>query len=590
MLVSQVPTGNPLAIRSKPAGGKQVTPENAWREYPRPQMVRDNWQCLNGLWNYTFRAQPRPNQAQAQPNTWKGKILVPFPIESSLSGVGHILAPWEELWYQREFQAKRDRNRHLLHFDAVDYTCEAWVNGKPVGKHIGGNVPFTFDVTDAVVDGTNTVLVKATDGTAHYQLLGKQRRRAGGIFYTRNSGIWQTVWLESVPSTYLKRLKIDTSINPGTISLKTFVVGNADAVRMTASFKGKSVGTVTGTPDKTTLTIKDAKLWSPDEPNLYDLTIELLSNDQVVDRVTSYAGIRTAWRKKDENGHWRFSLNGKVIFHLGTLDQGWWPDGLLTPPSDEAMRHDIDYTKAAGFNMIRSHIKLCSRRWYAYCDKIGLLVWQDQVSSIPNPQWTRLKENPPEKEWPEEAHKQFIREFKEMVDAYYSHPCIVQWIPFNEAWGQHRTMDVGKWILAYDTSRLVNIASGGNFFPIGHICDNHSYPHPKFPVKDPRFNDYVKVVGEFGGHGYNVDDKHQWNVKAKKWYYGGQPKDEAELKARYRKSMDMLLELKKQGVAGGVYTQTTDVEVEINGLMTYDREVIKFPPEDMRPIHERFYK
>ena len=583
------PAGNRIMSR----WAKKVTPENAWPEYPRPQMVRENWTNLNGLWSYTFRDKNKPS-AKEKPTTWKGKILVPYPIESALSGVGHILAPWEELWYQREIDIKKKKKtRVLINFDAVDNTCELWVNGKEAGSHRGGNLPFSFDITDHLVDGKNTLLVRATDETAHYQLVGKQRRRPGGIFYTRNSGIWQTVWLEEVPDTYIQHLKIDTKINPGTITVKTFVGGTADVadgVKITAFFKDKKVESVKGKIDGTTVTIEDAKLWSPNEPNLYDLEIELLKGRKTIDTIRSYAGIRTAWRKKDENGHWRFTLNGEEIFHLGTLDQGWWPGGLLTPPSDEAMRFDIDYTKAAGFNMIRSHIKLCPRRWYAYCDKIGLLVWQDQVSSIPNPAWTRLKLDPIDKEWPDHAHEQFMKEFKGMVDAFYNHPSIVQWIPFNEAWGQHRTMDVGKWIVEYDKTRLVNIASGGNFWPIGHICDNHSYPHPGFPVNDKRFDDYVKVVGEFGGHGFVVDEKHLWDVKARRWSYGGLPKDMDELHKRYRHSMKMLLELKPKGIAGGVYTQTTDIEAEINGLMTYDREVIKFPAEMLKPIHEEFYK
>ena len=616
------PTGD--HIRSKWAD--KVTPDNAWREYPRPQLVREQWQNLNGLWNYTVRNKNSKEKRSVIPTEWTGEILVPFCFESSLSGLPvpkkkgelRLLHAHQELWYQRELTIKKT-GRQILHFEAVDYITEVYVNGKKIGTHKGGNNPFKFDITEAAVEGKNKLEVRVTDGTAHYQLLGKQRRRAGGIFYTRVSGIWQTVWLENVADTFIDRLKIDTTINPGIIKIKTFAGGSkkADAVKVTVSFKGKEVATMKGKLEETVITIKDAKLWSPNEPNLYDLKIELLSGDKVVDTVKSYTGIRVVGKKRDAEGKLRFTLNGKVIFHLGPLDQGWWPAGLLTPPSADAMRFDIDFIKGAGFNMVRNHIKVRPRLYYAYCDKIGLLVWQDQVSSIPNPRWTRLKAAPggadgcgwpdkehdpknckhpykahipQDKEWPDEAHEQFVIEYKEMVDSLYNAPSIVQWIPFNEAWGQHRTMVVGRMAVAYDKTRHINIASGGNFFPIGDIVDEHSYPNPGFPMRDERYKYYIRVVGEFGGHGYNVDDKHQWNPKAKKWKYGPKIEKIEELYRRYKLSMSTLKRLKEQGIAGAVYTQTTDIEVEINGLITYDRAVMKIKPEELKKIHAKFYE
>jgi Glycosyl hydrolases family 2, TIM barrel domain len=278
------------------------------------------------------------------------------------------------------------------------------------------------------------------------------------------------------------------------------------------------------------------------------------------------------------------------VFHFGPLDQGWWPDGLLTPPSDTAMRSDLDFLKAAGFNMLRKHIKVEPRRYYHYCDKIGLLVWQDQVCAFgkkPNPSWTRLNPNPVDAVWPDDEHQQYMSELKGMIDTLHNHPSIVQWVPFNEAWGQHRTMDVGKWATAYDPTRQINISSGGNFWPVGHIVDHHNYPEPAFPFdqgRDGRFDGFVKVVGEFGGHGFPVEG-HLWSTKAKNWGYGGLPKDMNEWLDRYKGSIRKLAELKQQGIAAGIYTQTTDVEGEINGLITYDRKVRKVSAETLAAIH-----
>ena len=581
----------PVGDKIKTRWAQKVTPDNAWREYPRPQMVREDWQNLNGLWDYTVRQRSAPENNTA-PETWVGKILVPYCIESSLSGVGRILQPNEELWYQRTFDVSKKNSRKLLHFEAVDYQCEVWINGQRVGTHKGGNTPFSFDVTKAVTEGENTVRLKVIDETADYQLRGKQVRRPGGIYYTRVSGIWQTVWLESVPRTYVKSLRINSDATKGIIDVKTEIDGDADvvpSVKISASFEGREVGSVTGSVKGTRLTVKAPQLWSPDKPNLYDLKVELILRGQTIDTVESYVGIRSVGKHLDAGGNWRFTLNGKEIFHLGPLDQGWFPDGLLTPASDEAMVFDIDYLKAAGFNCIRNHIKVRPRRYYAYCDRVGMMIWQDQVSGTPHPKWTRLQPNPKDKDWPDEAHEQFMYELKEMIDYLYNAPSIVSWVPFNEAWGQHRTLEVGKWTMAYDPSRLVNVASGGNFWPVGDVVDHHSYPHPHFPVYDSRFKEYLKVVGEFGGHGFVVDKKNLWNPGAKNWGYGGLPKSKEELLGRYRESIQRMIRLKQAGVAGGIYTQTTDVEAEVNGLMTYDREVQKFPAEELRRLHEKLY-
>lgn len=564
--------------------GASVTAENAWTEYPRPQLQRNSWKNLNGDWDYAIAS----SENMTTPNDWNGKILVPFSLESKLGGVGRLLLDNEALWYRRTFNASPEPNkRTLLHFEAVDYRCEAFVNDKSVGKHQGGHTPFSFDVTDTLQNGENTLVVRVEDDTENYQLRGKQVINARGIWYTQVSGIWQTVWVETVPNSFIEDLTITTDAASGTINIKTDTNrdGKSNRVRVIAKDGEKKVAEATGELASTSIKIEQAKLWSPSSPHLYNLEISLLdSNGTVVDRVDSYAGIRTIGKSQDADGHLRFTLNGKEIFHWGPLDQGWWPDGLLTPPSDEAMLFDIEFLKSAGFNMIRKHIKVEPRRYYYHCDRLGMMVWQDQVSAGNNPKWTRLAPNPEDADWPEVEHKQFMLELERMIDTLESHPSIVVWVPFNEAWGQHRTVDVGQWMVKRDPSRLVNIASGGNFWPVGDVIDHHQYPHPEYPFKEDRDRGFIKVMGEFGGHGYPVPN-HMWKADSRIWGYGGLPKSEAEFKERYATSITKLNELRQKGIAAGVYTQTTDVEAEINGLMTYDRKVMKIPAKELTSLH-----
>jgi beta-galactosidase len=572
--------------------GAQVKPGNAWQEYPRPQFERKDWQDLNGLWDYAIT----PKDA-AKPADWQGKILVPYAVESTLSGVGKMLNPDQALWYHDTVKLKPARGkRTLLNFEAVDYQTTVWVNGKQVGEHIGGNTAFTCDITDALKRGANQITVRVWDGTEGAQLRGKQTLNPGGIWYTRVSGIWQTVWLEQVSAAHLSDVKMSTTIKPAIISITPDMVDAAnDKVRVSASFDGKTVATIEGS-GQINLPIPDAKLWSPAHPNIYDLKIELLdAKGKVLDSVKSYAGIREISEQRDTDGNLRFALNGEELFCWGPLDQGWWPDGLLTPPSDAAMCSDIDFLKAAGFNMIRKHIKVEPRRYYAHCDRVGILLWQDQVSGGSgksrggqelSPRWTHMQPGPQDATWSDADHAEWMKEFKAMVDELHNQPCIIVWTSFNEAWGQHRTMEVGKWITDYDPTRLVNIASGGNFWPVGNIADNHKYPDPGFPFVQERFKDYIKVVGEFGGHGWPVQG-HLWNPDMRNWGYGGLPKTQDEYVARYVKSLEVLADLKSKGISAGVYTQTTDVEGELNGLMTYDRAVMKIPAEKLAELHQR---
>lgn len=565
--------------------GEQVTAENAWQEYPRPALARKSWTNLNGNWDYAVT----PRNQTLKPNTWNGKILVPYCLESRLSGVQRLLDPTETLWYRRTFEATPNPARRvILNFEAVDYRCRVWVNDTEIGQHTGGNDPFSFDITSALRSGINEVVVRVEDDTEGAQLNGKQTLSPRGIWYTQVSGIWQTVWLEEVPLRYIADLKIATDAAAGTISIRPILAGPNVAdeqISAEVQFGEQKLNKKGIATEPIVVTVPNPMLWSPDSPHLYLLTVGVLDRDgQVVDEVTSYAGIRTVGKVRDEDGYLRFTLNGKPIFHFGPLDQGWWPDGLLTPPSDAAMLFDIEFLKSAGFNMIRKHIKVEPRRYYYHCDRVGMLVWQDQVSGGPKPAWTRLNKNPKDAQWIDRDHAQFMYEFEEMVSSLENHPSIVVWTPFNEAWGQHRTLEVGKWIVARDPSRIVNIASGGNFWPVGHIVDEHRYPHPGFPFDAERYKDYIMVVGEFGGHGLPVAG-HLWDSDRDNWGYGGLPKNAEEYKQRYLESIRLLLELKLQGIAAGVYTQTTDVEGEINGLVTYDRKSIKIPVEELKRIH-----
>ena len=569
--------------------GAAVTAKNAWTEYPRPQLVRDQWQNLNGLWDYAVTA----DDVTRTPSEWAGKILVPYALESKLSGVQRLLEPNEALWYRRSFQVSPPAGqRTLLNFEAVDYHCEVFINGTSVGNHQGGNTPFSFDVTDAVRDGDNELVVRVEDDTERWQLRGKQVLDPHGIWYTQMSGIWQTVWLEHVPSTHIRDLKIATDADTGTIHVRPYIASNEGAgnVRVIVKDGAAIVADVTQPAGDFSITINDARLWSPTRPHLYDLEVSLPDEDPIaIDTVRSCAGIRSVGQARDENGHLRFTLNGEVLFHWGPLDQGWWPDGLLTPPSDEAMLFDIEYLKAAGFNMIRKHIKVEPRRYYYHCDRLGMLVWQDQVAAGHNPPWTRLEPNPADADWPDEHHEQYLAELERMIDRLENHPSIVVWVPFNEAWGQHRTMDVGRRVVERDPSRLVNVASGGNFWPVGDVVDHHAYPHPEFPFDAERYADFIKVMGEFGGHGYPVKG-HLWDADRDNWGYGGLPQNEAEYKARYVTSLEKLNDLRRQGIAAGVYTQTTDVEGEINGLMTYDRKVIKIRAQELAELHRQLFE
>ncbi|MDQ8198835.1 glycoside hydrolase family 2 TIM barrel-domain containing protein [Pelagicoccus enzymogenes] len=589
--------------------GEKVTPENAWTEYPRPQMERGDWTNLNGLWDVKVQ-----HRSARQPEQWEGKILVPYALETPLSGVGKRLEQDEVIWYRKQFKLKsKPEARTLLNFEGVDYESRVWLNGQMVGSHVGGNLPFSFDVSEALQQGENEIVLRVTDETDsfdRYQLRGKQKRDNKGIWYTPSSGIWQTVWLEQVSETFVERLVIEADMF-GELRIEAELGGEPIAgaqLRVSIFDDSKPLASKLVTGLRNEQVLSPVSFWSPDSPKLYDLKVELLdSRGEVLDTVKSYAGFRTVGKAKDENGDWRFTLNGEQMFHFGPLDQGWWPDGFLNPPADEAIVWEMDFLKAAGFNMIRKHKKVEPRRYYYHADRLGFVVWQDHVSGGAGgdewPKWKSLRaveegyeprnanhwngeQDALDADWPDWAHEQCMAELKVMIDTLYNNPSVVVWTTFNERWGQHRTMEVGRWVEDYDQTRLLNIASGGNFFEVGDIADEHRYPMPYFPVDVELYDDYLKVSGEYGGHGYAVEG-HLWDTEKRNWGYGGLPKNFEEYVERYEKGSQELGDLRRKGVTGGVYTQTTDVEGEINGLITYDRRVVKISAKRLAEIHKK---
>jgi hypothetical protein len=567
---------------------KDVSPDNALPEYPRPQMVRKEWQNLNGLWDYAITAK----DATTPPRQFEGRILVPFPIESALSGVMKQVGKDNRLWYRRTFTIPQNWNgqRVLLNFGAVDWDTTVYVNDKEIGKHTGGYDPFSFDITAALKPGGDNILVLSvwdptTDG---YQPMGKQHARPHGIWYTPTTGIWQTVWLEPVSKVaYVYRLQITPDVDAGAVNVNVNNPQKADnyRVRVTVRDGNDVVTSKEGTPGAAiSLPIANARLWAPDSPHLYNLSIELfrdakLAGDaDIFDVINSYFGMRKISLAKDDKGINRLTLNNKPLFQHGPLDQGFWPDGLYTAPTDEALRYDIEMTKKFGFNMARKHVKVEPDRWYYWCDKLGLLVWQDMPSGDKHVapgrgEITRTKE----------SAENFERELVELIEDHYNHPCIVMWVPFNEGWGQYDTVRITNFVKQHDPTRLANPASGWNDYPIGDVHDMHNYPGPGMPpVEESR----AAVLGEYGGLGLPLEG-HTWQQKDN-WGYRNF-KDRESLTDAYLAINSRIHPLIGKGLCAAVYTQTTDVEVEVNGLMTYDRAINKIDPEVLAQAHAKLH-
>lgn len=594
----------PVALTTRWAA--DIDPKTPWPEYPRPQMVRSNWLNLNGLWEYQITARDA-----LPPEEYAGLILVPYPLESALSGVKRTLEPDQLLWYRRtiDFQAAPVGERVLLHFGAVDYEATVYVNGKKLKTHSGGYQAFTIEITDAVKPGKNDLVVAVYDPTERGpNPHGKQNLHAQWMYYSPSSGIWQTVWIERVPPSYIEALRLTPDVDRSELRVEVGIKGNSKghSVEVTIRSGGALVRqqTIQGA---TAVPINQLHLWSPDDPHLYDLQVRLLRHGQMVDVVNSYFGMRKIHLKADAQGRTRIHLNNRYTFNLGVVDQGYWPDGLYTAPSDAALKFDIQAVKAFGFNTVRKHIKIEPQRWYYYCDRLGLLVWQDMPSSNNDTA---------------EGRAQFERELKENLTQLHNHPSITTWVLFNEGWGAYDQDRLAHWIMQADPSRLLNGHSGpydhvmvaqwmktmnirtlfsgdmSSIFDdfqrlqyqapanwmVGNILDLHFYPGPKmFPMQP----DVASVTGEHGSFGVYVEG-HVWNERKQVGKgLGGSNMSSKQMLTAYAKSIEQLKELETRGLSGSAYFQLFDVESEHQGLLTYDRAMSKVPIRELERLNAK---
>ena len=592
---------NPVKGNIMTSFAKDVTPHNVLPEYPRPQMVRKNWMNLNGPWDYEITP-----KEQEKITNFKEKILVPFPLESALSGVKRVLKPFEKLWYKRNFKVPEEwkSRRLLLHFGAVDYSCEVYINGTKAFYHEGGYNPFSVEITKLVHEGENELVVAVLDGADSVEeARGKQSLKPKGIFYTSVSGIWQTVWLEPVEETYICNFKITPDINNSTLALEAFIEGPSK--EMTLAAKAYDGDILVSHEESKNMSLKlkipSPKLWSPDSPFLYKLKIELISKEKVLDEINSYFAMRSITAERDKSGILRTFLNNKPIFQNGLLDQGYFPDGLYTAPTDEALRYDIEIAKNLGFNMLRKHIKVEPMRWYYHCDTLGMLVWQDMPSGgrnfnflynlfLPNIginiKDRGIKSYKKFGRQEEKNRENYKRELKEMIDSLYNVPSLVTWVPFNEGWGQFEAHEISDMVKKYDPSRLVDHASGWYDQLGGDFKSVHTYIKKLSMPKTT--NNRCFAISEFGGYGLK-ETGHVW-MEHKELSYSGY-KSKEELTKAYKKLMEnQLMPLIKKGLCASVYTQLTDVETEINGILTYDRKIIKIDTETLKDLNKKIYE
>ena len=556
-ILQQQPPSPIPSTHLKTKWAADVNPERPLPEYPRPQLERKQWINLNGPWSYAIT-----DTAAAKPASFDGRVIVPYPIESQLSGAGVWVAPNQRLWYRRTFAtpALAAGERLRLNFGAVDWETEVFVNGTTVGAHDGGFDPFTFDITQALKrDAAEQELIVAVrDPTDEgQQPRGKQVRRPRSIFYTAVTGIWQTVWLETVPEWYVAGVRIDPDLDGGRVTVSVGTEGRpASGGRVTISVLDGTRVVATANGPTAAIRIPSPHRWSPSDPFLYGLRVRLSGGDEV----ESYFGMRSIAVRRDAAGARRLYLNGAPLFQFGLLDQGWWPDGLYTAPTDEALAFDIQKTRDLGFNLIRKHVKVEPARWYYHADRLGMLVWQDMPSG--------------DNKGPI-AEANYLTELEEMIGALRNHPSIVMWVPFNEGWGQHETEKITQWIKSADPTRLVNNASGWTDMKVGDVVDLHSYPGPGMP---PPESVRSSVLGEFGGLGLPIEG-HTW-VDRGNWGYRSYTSLD-DLNTAYRDLIAQLRIHEADGLAAAIYTQTTDCEIEVNGVMTYDRAVVKLSAESI---------
>lgn len=569
----------------------KINADNPLPEYPRPQLVRENWMNLNGLWNYEITS-----ATGKKPEKYTGRILVPFPVESALSGVMRHIGRDSVLWYRTEFSVPPGMRgkKIILHFGAVDWESEISVNGRSAGTHTGGYDPFSLDITTFLKpSGKNQLEVKVTDPVDRGpQPRGKQVSNPRGIWYTSVTGIWQTVWIEGVPKTFISSAKNLADIDRKVVAVDVKVENSepGDLIKISVKEGERVIAEqISDNGAGIVVPVENPRLWSPDSPFLYDMSISVLRKGAVVDEVKSYFAMRKISLQPDVNGVLRMMLNNKFVFQYGTLDQGWWPDGLYTAPTDEALLFDILKTKEMGFNMIRKHVKVEPARWYYHCDKTGMLVWQDMPSGdLGGHQWNNRPgmEGGSDKIRTDASEKIYRSEWNAIIDNLYNFPCIVVWVPFNEAWGQFKTVEITRWTMEKDPSRLVNSASGGNFHETGHILDLHNYPGPVMAKPEVFGPVQAIVLGEFGGLGLPLEG-HTWLDK-NNWGYRTFA-DADTLYRTYSVYLDQIGQFIIRGLSAAIYTQTTDVEIETNGLMTYDRKIVKIPESRLRDASRKLY-
>jgi len=555
---------------------KQVKSDNALPEYPRPQMVRPQWQNLNGLWDCTVT-----KKDTTMPQKFDKKILVPYPVESALSGIKQALRPDQRLWYKRNISKPKFLNnkRFLLHFGAVDYKATIYINGKQIGEHVGGYNPFSFDITDELKNNDNELVVSVWDPTESDIIArGKQILTPVSAWYTATSGIWQTVWLEEVPAVYIQHIQLIPNVDSSFLSVKIDLNNQSKNVQVEIkALEGtKLVSKTSGLASSLIkLPVENAHLWSTTDPFLYDLKISISKNGKNLDEVSSYFGMRKISVKKDSKGFDRICLNDKPVFNLGVLDQGFWPEGAYTAPTDSALWYDIDLMKQMGFTCIRKHIKVEPARWYYHCDRLGMMVWQDMPCRLFN-----MRIDKPEQKI------QFEKEVKATIEQCKNYPSIIMWVLYNEDWGAYDQERLTKELKTADPSRLINGHSGPSIrnWPSSDIADIHFYCYPSvFPKNE---SGKASVIGEFGG--VNVVCKgHEWKP-GEDWGHG--KIHIWDIEYLYESMVDMLKRNAKEGLCGAIYTEPYDVEIEQNGLQSYDRAVIKIPVKRMNEINQELHK
>ena len=561
--------------------GENLDPKHVHEEYPRPQMVRPEWECLNGYWDYAI-VDEKDVHVNFPPKVWEGKILVPFSPEAPLSGVLRQLKPDEYLWYHRciHLEQSGKNKRCILHFGAVDERCHGYVNGKHIGSHRGGYLPFEWDITDALCEGENHLyLLVADDSDTGTASRGKQKLNRGGMYYTAQSGIWQTVWLEWVPENYIQSIKMTPDIDRNQIAVEIQTQSPAKSYKIEVYDGENCITSVRGESAFWSLDIPEQKLWSPEHPFLYSIKIWA---DQ--DYVESYFAMRSWSVEQDKEGILRVCLNHQPYFQNGVLDQGYWPDGLYTPPSDKALIYDIEMMKALGFNMLRKHIKIESLRWYYHCDRLGMIVWQDMVNggSVPSPLLVTYLPTglPAVQKLPKDvpmitgrmnrkAREAWITECGDTIRLLYNSPSIACWVPFNEGWGQFETKRIEAYIRNLDPTRLIDAASGWFDVGCGDFVSEHNY-FRKLKVHPDGKRAFV--LSEYGGYACHVNGH---SVVDEVYGYKTYTETEDLNKAFWKMMDESLLPLVDEGLCAAVYTQVSDIEEEVNGLLTYDRKVCK---------------